>query len=276
MSAHPTAKQQHNQAYTVITEPPFAPGWRMATHAHRQHEISILEQGTCSLILDTETHQLCAGDVFFIPGQVPHAFEAYEQVQFTVVQFMTLSPELCDSLMNLNTIGRFQLSNLERSQFSNLCFQLQQEISSNLPYSDLQCATLIDQIIIVLLRAANHSSNLERLSEAQRKMIQQAINLMHANLTTGAIRVKDIAAEVGCSTTHFRRLFKLVTNTSPKQYHLALKLQASKCHLMHAHMSITDVAMRSGYNSPQQFSKAFRQLTGVTPTQWRNTYLCGD
>jgi AraC-like DNA-binding protein len=33
------------------------------------------------------------------------------------------------------------------------------------------------------------------------------------------------------------------------------------------------VAERSGFGSPQEFSKAFRHLTGLTPSEWKRANL---
>ncbi len=47
-------------------------------------------------------------------------------------------------------------------------------------------------------------------------------------------------------------------------------------HLGNPDMKVIDVAMTAGYESPQHFTRAFRQFTGVTPSQYRHHGLKSD
>lgn len=113
------------------------------------------------------------------------------------------------------------------------------------------------------------------LSPEQRQLIEGALRFMHEH-SHDLIHVKDVAQTHGLSPQYFRRLFKQYVGVSPKQYLTTLKIQRSKCLLLHQEHSVTEVAMGLGFGSTQQFSKVFRKITGLSPSLWRKAYLWNE
>ncbi|MCC7206857.1 MAG: helix-turn-helix domain-containing protein [Anaerolineae bacterium] len=260
--------------YTVITEPPFSRGWTMRPHSHVQYEIALVRGGECDILLESGRRQLIANQVFFIPSGLPHGFFSIQGVEFIVIQFPEIQDDLLRRLVNADPIGVYLLNELDRGLFTDLCYKLQREIAGRLPYTALQCEALLSQMMVLLLRSEERQG-MAPLTPLQRQMIEDAVSWIHRNASE-SILIRDVASQFALSEAHFRVLFRRVTGTSPKQYLLALRLQASKCMLMHAEQSVADVATQAGFNSPQEFSKVFRRFTGVTPTAWRKAYLYDD
>jgi AraC-like DNA-binding protein/quercetin dioxygenase-like cupin family protein len=257
--------------YTVITEPPFSRGWTMRPHSHVQYEIALVRGGECEILLENERRTLIANQAFFVPSGVSHGFFSIQGVEFIVIQFPEVQDGLLQRLVNDAPIGVYLLNDLDRGMFTDLCYKLQREIAGKLPYTALQCEALLSQLMVLLLRSEERR-DCAPLTPHQRQLIENAVGWIHLN-ASDPILMRDVAGQLGLSEAHFRVLFRRVTGTSPKQYLLALRLQASKCMLMHAEQTVADVATQAGFNSPQEFSKVFRRFTGVTPTAWRKAYL---
>ncbi len=259
--------------YTVIMEPPHPPGWRMQPHAHVQSEFTFVRQGSCYVRLGDQLYLLQAGDVIYLPGGVSHGHEPYlhQEVSFIVVQFPGLPDRLHRELLNTGEIGLYRLSTLEKSRFIDYCYQLQREIARGLPHSDVQCRALVDQLAVILLRCGLRQGEPDLTTE-QQVAIDRALQWIHQHFSE-QLRVSDVATYVGFSPAYFRLLFRRAMGISPKQYVLALRLQSSKCMLMQPDRTIGEIARKTGFDSPQAFSKAFRQFTGVTPTQWKQTHI---
>ena len=82
-------------------------------------------------------------------------------------------------------------------------------------------------------------------------------------------RCQKLAQHAGYSPAHFRRLFRRVLGVNPKQYALqAARAQAERL-LADPALTVTQVAERLGYRSIYAFSAQFKQLTGLSPTEWR-------
>lgn len=78
-----------------------------------------------------------------------------------------------------------------------------------------------------------------------------------------------LAAELGLSEVHFRRLFARLYGVSPNQYLTAQRIRQAKKLLLESRRSVTEIAGRTGYRSAWYFSRAFRRETGLSPTEYR-------
>lgn len=258
--------------YAVIFDPPYPPGWSISPHRHKQHEIGLVRLGECIIQAGKELHRLRSGDVFFFPSGVPHGFSTNSTsgVAFVVVQFPELEKDLLRRLRNSPPVGRFSLFELEVSLFLDICHKLQREVAGNLPFAEVQCRALLSELFVLLLRSASRRVG-SYVSPRQGRIVEKALQVIHHQYQDD-IRIQDLAREVGLSPQHFRELFKQYVGVSPKRYLMTLRLQKSKCMLLHSEYSVTDVASRLGFGSIQQFSKVFRKLTGLSPTEWRRAH----
>lgn len=80
-------------------------------------------------------------------------------------------------------------------------------------------------------------------------------------------QVPDLAAEAGMSETVFYEAFRAVTGSSPLQYIKRLRLLTARHQLRVRPEPVSQVAYRVGYRSPSQFSREFKRLFGVPPSQ---------
>lgn len=77
-------------------------------------------------------------------------------------------------------------------------------------------------------------------------------------------------SKVACSSSfHFQRLFHMITGTTVAEYIRNRRLTLAAQELVSGQLKVIDVALKFGYETPESFSKAFRKLHGVTPTQAR-------
>lgn len=269
----PFATERGISRYTVIIEPPYPPGWRMHPHRHTQCELSLVKSGSCTIQAGGKHFHFHAHEAMFIPSGILHDFyaESPSGVEFVVVQFLPFDHNFLHHLVNTPPIGRFPLLELSVSVFLELCHKLQREIASNLPFAEIQCRAIIQEMTVFLLRGHTSFSS-SPLSPDQKQVIENALRFMHEH-SHDLTHVKEVAQIYGLSPQYFRRLFKHYVGVSPKQYLTTLKIQRSKCLLLHHEHSVTDVAMGLGFGSTQQFSKVFRKVTGLSPSTWRKTYL---
>ncbi len=83
------------------------------------------------------------------------------------------------------------------------------------------------------------------------------------------ISLEALAAESGLSPFHLCRAFRTSVGVSPWQYLKDLRLAESRLDLLKKDLSVTDIALKLGFNSPSHFSTAFRGAFGVSPAQFR-------
>lgn len=81
--------------------------------------------------------------------------------------------------------------------------------------------------------------------------------------------VEKLAARLGVSDRHLRRIFEAQFGVSPLQYLQTRRLLTAKQLLADTHMPITQVALISGFASVRRFNAAFAQHYQLNPTQLR-------
>lgn len=83
------------------------------------------------------------------------------------------------------------------------------------------------------------------------------------------ITVDQLAAVAGFSKFHFSRIFKELSGMSCHEYLIQRRLETAEQLLADPDVSITDVAMRSGFGSISTFSRIFRKEKNITPSDYR-------
>ncbi|WP_306910922.1 AraC family transcriptional regulator [Rhizobium mesoamericanum] len=107
-------------------------------------------------------------------------------------------------------------------------------------------------------------------SEEYRTM-QHVIDYIMANLER-PLPVEDLARVAGLSRAHFSRMFAANEGLPPAEFVLQKRLKRAVTLLTKtANMPVKEVAIRSGFEDANYFSKVFRRVYGTNPTEFRTT-----
>ncbi|AFY56850.1 transcriptional regulator containing an amidase domain and an AraC-type DNA-binding HTH domain [Rivularia sp. PCC 7116] len=98
--------------------------------------------------------------------------------------------------------------------------------------------------------------------------LQQILDYIDAHLDKD-IKLADLARLLDISQFHFSHLFKQSIGMSPYQYLLQQRVERAKLLLKQKDRLIVDIALECGFSSHSHLSRKFRQLTGITPKQYR-------
>ena len=96
--------------------------------------------------------------------------------------------------------------------------------------------------------------------------IAKALRRIHADYR-GDLDVDTLAREAGMSLAVFHAHFKAVTSTSPMQYVKTTRLHHARLLITHDGLNVSAAATRVGYESASQFSREFKRLFGLSPTE---------
>lgn len=84
-----------------------------------------------------------------------------------------------------------------------------------------------------------------------------------------ALRVQDLADQVGMSESHLRRTFREQFGASLGEYLRHSRLTRSVQIIHRPDLSISEIASLSGFESIQAFSQSFRNAIGMPPSAYR-------
>lgn len=87
---------------------------------------------------------------------------------------------------------------------------------------------------------------------------------------TDEISLETVADKIGFAPTYFSFYFKKMTNETFVQYRIKKRIEIAKKLLEQPHYKIVDVGMEVGYQNYPHFTKIFKKMTGLSPTEYRN------
>lgn len=128
---------------------------------------------------------------------------------------------------------------------------------------------LLDELFVQITRHLTRQSNPGRDFPKTFMNLEQTLrqNLSHQ------WTVEEMAALVGLGTTLFNEKVKSYSGFSPINYLINIRISEAIKLLKRPEISLTDIALDTGFYSSQHFSTTFKKLTGYTPSEFRKNHL---
>jgi AraC family transcriptional regulator len=150
---------------------------------------------------------------------------------------------------------------------------LSQSSVTNDPASRLFVEQAVDLLCTQLVRA--HSSvGTPAQAEPRRGLADWQVKRVTGymrDFMDREIGLQELASLVGLSHFHFCTAFRLATGLSPHHYLMQLRMTHARKLLAEPGLSIIQVALAVGYQTPSAFAASFRKATKVTPGAFRRT-----
>ena len=99
--------------------------------------------------------------------------------------------------------------------------------------------------------------------------IQEALQYIEHNFHNN-ISVEDIAEICGLNRSYFGKIFKEAIGKTPQDFILSFRMAKAAELLKLTNMSIGDIGNAVGYENQLHFSRAFKNIYGMPPREWRN------
>jgi two-component system response regulator YesN len=96
---------------------------------------------------------------------------------------------------------------------------------------------------------------------------------LHHNYAVPSLSVPDISEHVHLSPAYVCTLFKSETGQTLNQYLTDYRIKMSKQFLSDPLYKITDISAKVGYSDGNYYSKAFRKIVGLSPSEYREKML---
>lgn len=83
-----------------------------------------------------------------------------------------------------------------------------------------------------------------------------------------AINIDELSAQAALSPFYYQRLFTRIVKKPVMEY-IKLRRLARSCELLKGKDKIINIALESGFASPEIFTRSFKEIYGMTPTEYR-------
>ena len=102
------------------------------------------------------------------------------------------------------------------------------------------------------------------------KAVSDAINIIDGEYTKN-ITLEEIARRVGVSSQYLSKIFSEETNQTFVEYLTTLRINRAKDIIQTSDQPIKQVGIMVGYKDPNYFSRIFRSVVGVSPSDFRDS-----
>ena len=248
-------------------------------HWHSEVEFVFIEKGTAEFLVGSGRYVLTEGTGIFINSQVIHRFEASESV---IIPNIVFSPSLLsaeDSLIYRKYIQPLLDSSVECLIFSPEV-PWQKEVLKNLllvfdvqdteSIGEIKTVELLLKIWETVYENANISESIPaaKATAHTQAQLQIMMQYIHKNYSEH-ITLADIAQTVSVSKSSALNIFNKYLRISPVSYLINYRLKRAAKLLASTDSSIYSIASNTGFENVGYFCRSFKELFGVTPSEYR-------
>lgn len=134
-----------------------------------------------------------------------------------------------------------------------------------------------DPAQLAALRESLELEGFDLLDNRNSRLVEQIKNLIISEIHHAAGKKPEtmnfsdfLADETGHEYSQLSKLFSLVEGITIEKYLIAQRIERVKELLVYGEQTLSEIAWQTGYSSTQHLSKQFRQVTGMTPTEFKS------
>jgi len=237
--------------------------WRALREIFDYQYLLYVHKGTGSIKIGNVTHIGTMGDIIFCPGGVSNTIIADEQEPFLLsgIEF------------NFNDIEKAKLFQNKMLPKLNLLHELFAIAAINKmigeeAYRKIYAQQISDCLVSALITELLRISQIG--SQNDENVVMQILNYVKENIQR-EVTYKELSELFSYHKSSINRLMKASTGMSLREYQIDLRIKTAKELLGFSKRPQAEIASLCGYNSAIFFSRQFKEKTGLTPCEYRNS-----
>lgn len=218
------------------------------------------------------SHKVQSGDIMYFTSATSNSYKP--TVMPWKMDYIVMGGYALKELMpflGYSKSGVIHLSeNVKDKVYKN--FKAITEINnSNAKNSHSLCSRLLYAILFDIASCIE-----ENTSNDKSKLIKPCINYIKSNYMSD-ISISALADMINVTPTYLGIIFKKVYNITPQKFLTNIRIENSKKLLVNnKDMTLSDIAVNSGFNSESYFCNTFKKYIGITPTEYRSINTFGE
>lgn len=268
-----TENLRHKRLADVFRFISFYPFETYGPHDHLRIEINYVKKGNCVLHLENESISFSENEMMIISSNVEHTFEAGPegttliQLEFLPEVFFPFQFEPPRRGREFSLITIFPEENrlikiVNNVRIMRAVQRIVNELNSKNKYYHYLVVMYYAELLILIYR---HMDEVYLPICSNEALINAISYIRHQYQTE--ITITDVANHSGIGERYLRKLFAQHLNLSPLDYLNQIRVNKSIELLRNTEMSIKEISFACGFNSPQYFSRVFKQQMGMTPRE---------
>lgn len=252
-------------------------------HWHQEMEIFISTRGQVRIGIEDQEYLVREGEGCFINSDILHSFTPVDASPCTYHSFVFdtgIVGGAPGSVFDTSCVRPLLESGIPYLQFTPCKedapfydnFSLAFEACRNEnPGYEFDVRTALSKILLFLNQKISPVSG-AKASSVQEQHMKQMLLFIDRHLSE-SFGVAELAGSVNICERECQRIFQRYLHYRPMEYVRRKRIYTSAAKLLSCDSPVTDVAFEYGFASPSHYTKQFRELMGMTPTEYRRLNL---
>lgn len=248
--------------------------------SHDFWELVYADKGNLTIFADDKKFVLEQGRVVFHKPNEWHNVRAdgVNAPNMTIITFSSSSESMRFFENKVLTVGQRQKELLSKivSEYTNAfrtplndpyTTKLERRDNASTGAEQLLKLYLCEFLLLFLRNTDSERNKTVRSVMESNSAFDMVRNYMEQNLTR-SLTLSDLTAYSGTNRTALERIFRENTGKSAIEYFNFMKIELAKRHLREENFNITQIAELLGYSGIHYFSRQFKKISGMTPTEY--------
>lgn len=242
----------------ALHEVVHAPGVKIPKHSHDRAHLGLVLRGVFIERCERKILECKPLSVSFLAPGVSHSDEFHTGAHCFLLEFTPQRYERVREHLRLNEPLSF---------YGGLLASLTMRLFYEARQMDTASPLAIEGLALEILAEASR----QQMASSERKpprWLERAKELLHAHFPE-TLTHDMIAESVGVHPTHLASAFRKHYRCTIGEYVRRLRIEFACREISTSEAPLTSIALAAGFYDQSHFSKVFRQLTGITPAQFR-------
>ena len=254
--------------------------FQIPVHWHDELEIIYVKSGFLTVNISGENYIGKPGDAFVVsPGNLHFMGSQTGTVDYFTFLFplkyiaFRSDDMLDDKLIEPLNSGHLMISPEIKDTVKEQCEQLAGVYAAEIDKSESKITSQIRKKIVLLQfihELWKKGFIVENDTTGRNTVEKEMVSYIQQNYT-GKILLREFGEQFHLSEKYISRYFKDHFHITLSQYVTYLRLEHAKQMLQETDISVTEVAMQSGYQNVSYFIRSFKKTYGVSPLKYRKS-----
>jgi AraC family transcriptional regulator len=245
-----------------FTEKAYSPHAKLPTHAHELSHFCFVVAGHYQEKLGGTSFERAPLALVYYPPDVSHGEEHFTRGRHFLVEIDSRSLEavreygarLCEPVL------------LGHDSALWLAARMYREFSERDEFSSIALESISTELLIAASRRGKRSG--ERNPPPWLKRVKEYLSESFSEPPA----LIELAKAVDVHPTHLARVFRQFERCTVGDYIREVRINYARQRMLESNEPLVDIALAAGFADQTHFTRSFKRITGMTPTEFRRTF----
>ena len=247
----------------ALWERAYPPGFKTPTHSHKRALLCFVIRGEYTETYGRRMRECKPSTLLFHPAEETHAEHFHDLGGHSFI--IELEPSWLERIREYQAVPR------DSAQFRGGILEgLMRRLYREFAYMDEVSPLIIEGIMLEIMGeiSRRYSIGEGMLPPPWLRRAKEIIQERFAE----ALRLEDIAEAVGVHPVHLAQMFHKSYRCTIGDYIRKLRIEYACRELATSDTPIVDIALAAGFCDQSHFTRTFKRLTGIAPSQYRRSF----